>query len=297
MGFLRRKKKENTDGTDWQSGAYFGYPSSGGSPGLVPSGVISGPGISSADLASVYPRYAVPGPGSSLSRDSLRKALIDSSAAMKSQLLYGLFPPMPIFSPGPVSNTPPPLSTESREDPVRAWKRVYLHQSPYTNTWGMVSRASFESYGGGIAQAKCTKFSAPQIDFTHCSPGLDCTCGFYGWKKAEFEECPPSILSPEPWLEVDFYGKVIEHEWGYRAEYQQPLRLYVDESFFEFVGGKQVDHLNDWMVTSGVWSIENSLVPADSYGVPVAHKPTCLNPQTLAQQIGIPVVVNDVEFK
>jgi hypothetical protein len=54
----------------------------------------------------------------------------------------------------------------------------------------------------------------------HPEPG-DGQCGFYAWKPGE----------PFPWmagtwlLEVDLYGRVVEHERGYRAQKQRVLRI------------------------------------------------------------------------
>lgn len=307
MGFLRRKTKEQDDGSDRRTGTDSGHSSSPSSTGLVPGGVFSGPGIGSNDLARLYSQYAVPGSGSSLGRDTLSKALTDASAAMKNQMLYGSYSPIPspTFSHGPVSATPPaPLKTESREDPVRAWKRIRLQRG---NTWGMISRASLEPYNGSIAEAACSYSSL--VVSPHTSPGASCTCGFYGYKHTDFEDFHSSDNEMNPWLEVDFYGKVIECEKGYRAEYQQPLRLHVEESFFEFVGGKHIEH---YPYASYVGD-SNSLVRpyvqpyVRPYVLPsMDYRPAvegywctanCINPQTLAREIGIPVVVNGSEYK
>jgi hypothetical protein len=60
-------------------------------------------------------------------------------------------------------------------------------------------------------------------------PG-DGHCGFYAWKLGQ----------PFPWkagtwlLEVDLYGRVVEHEHGYRAQKQRVLRISpVPEAFCE----------------------------------------------------------------
>lgn len=60
-------------------------------------------------------------------------------------------------------------------------------------------------------------------------PG-DGQCGFYAWKLGQ----------PFPWmagtwlLEVDLYGRVVEHERGYRAQKQRVLRISpVPEAFCE----------------------------------------------------------------
>ena len=54
----------------------------------------------------------------------------------------------------------------------------------------------------------------------HAAPHETCTCGFYGVK--EKKDAIGIFVA-----EADFYGKVIEHEIGYRAEYQRILSVRV----------------------------------------------------------------------
>lgn len=54
----------------------------------------------------------------------------------------------------------------------------------------------------------------------HKRPTHDSKCGFYAWKHGE-----PFPFTARTWLlEVDLYGRVIEHEHGYRAQKQRVLR-------------------------------------------------------------------------
>jgi hypothetical protein len=312
LSFLRRKKKELDDGSDWSTGTDSRYPITGSSPGLVPGGSFPGPGSSTADYIAYLNSRVSPGVNTNwqqskpYSMADLGKLLTSSAMsipptgpvefarqALVSNVLYGnvIYGSTPTLVPSTPSE---PLETETREDPVRAWKRVKLERS---GEWEMVSRMSGETFGGGISEAACRTYYPSNHALQ--SPDDSCSCGFYGYKQIEFEDFAPRYGStPQPWLEVDFYGKVIECEKGFRAQYQQPLRLHVEESFFEFVGGKQINHQSDWMITTGVWTVPPSSVFDDpGYGVPVARKATCLTPNTLAQQIGIPVVVGGVEYK
>lgn len=51
-------------------------------------------------------------------------------------------------------------------------------------------------------------------------------CGWYGMKdRAEIDRGYYSYYSVYFVLEVEFYGKIIEHEKGYRAEYQRVLSV------------------------------------------------------------------------
>jgi len=60
-------------------------------------------------------------------------------------------------------------------------------------------------------------------------PG-DGNCGFYAWKPGQ-----PFPWTAGTWLmEVDLYGRVVEHERGYRAQKQRVLRISpVPEAFCE----------------------------------------------------------------
>ena len=66
----------------------------------------------------------------------------------------------------------------------------------------------------------------------HAAPDQNCHCGWYGWKDRQHEaEQQPRVFadaSDEPWAEVDFYGKVIEHEWGYRASRQRVMAIHLE---------------------------------------------------------------------
>lgn len=55
------------------------------------------------------------------------------------------------------------------------------------------------------------------------SPDLHCCCGFYGvkeWKQLDYQD------RTKYYMEVEFYGKIIVCERGYRAEKQRILAVY-----------------------------------------------------------------------
>jgi hypothetical protein len=103
-------------------------------------------------------------------------------------------------------------------EPIRAWRGVSLVYSADGITLGAMN----SQYGtfGTEATAEC---KAPDILYPRhgAAPGLNCTCGFYGVKK-KLDAFSGAFVA-----EVDFYGTVIEHERGYRAEYQRVLSLRV----------------------------------------------------------------------
>jgi hypothetical protein len=53
------------------------------------------------------------------------------------------------------------------------------------------------------------------------APHEECSCGFYGVKDKK------DVMGNTFVAEAEFYGKVIEHEKGYRAEYQRVLSVRV----------------------------------------------------------------------
>jgi hypothetical protein len=57
--------------------------------------------------------------------------------------------------------------------------------------------------------------------YVHGPPGLDCTCGFYAYVHRPAPEYSIVVL------EVELSGRVIEHETGYRAQFQRVLGCYL----------------------------------------------------------------------
>lgn len=68
------------------------------------------------------------------------------------------------------------------------------------------------------------------------TPKADCTCGFWGFKTMEeFANCAVSYNYVVCGI-VDMWGKVIETEHGYRAEYCYPRELWIMDSTYEELG-------------------------------------------------------------
>lgn len=57
----------------------------------------------------------------------------------------------------------------------------------------------------------------------HRAPALDCTCGFYALRTKP--ALSARVHAREWLLEVELYGTVIAHEYGYRAQYQRVRSL------------------------------------------------------------------------
>lgn len=67
-----------------------------------------------------------------------------------------------------------------------------------------------------INKAKCSV----KLASYHIAPVFDCVCGFYATKK------PPTAEETVAfWGEAELFGRVIYHEFGYRAEYAKVYAL------------------------------------------------------------------------
>jgi len=113
----------------------------------------------------------------------------------------------------------------------RAWR--YRHSQQGAELHSLNCYASglplgpcqWESAGSGWVVASCAAGPKPE----HLTPGEDCRCGFYAMKTLEvlLEEAPipPYLLGIPIDAEedtilgrVELAGKIVEHEFGYRAE-------------------------------------------------------------------------------
>jgi hypothetical protein len=83
----------------------------------------------------------------------------------------------------------------------------------------------------------------------HPAPTWGCVCGIYALNPSEgeaWQALMPQVeqQGPEPLMHVagvvQLWGRVIQHEQGYRAEYARPLRLLADPSL---VATSQIRHL------------------------------------------------------
>ena len=131
-----------------------------------------------------------------------------------------------------------PFPHAQRDEPLPALKAAYVrvagdriaftsltcHNGGTPVPYGAQDEAACYCGNGGYYGAYAISVlmgAAATAPVSHPRPGRDTSCGFYAWKPGE----------PVPWqekawlLEVDLYGRVIEHERGYRAQKQRVLRI------------------------------------------------------------------------
>ena len=137
----------------------------------------------------------------------------------------------------------PCLEVIEQSEPIRAWRglaialegnNVVLNAINSTNgnflavEHKAVCRASENGMFGYVpftfTMPGLTMLGSPPpikpVSGKHDAPHESCGCGFYGVK--DKSNAQGRIIA-----EVDLYGKVIEHELGYRAEYQRVLSVRV----------------------------------------------------------------------
>lgn len=80
----------------------------------------------------------------------------------------------------------------------------------------------------------------------HKSPSSDCSCGLYAVKELDSNLTIPFLLNLSRHIfgEVYLWGKIIEHDLGYRAQYAYPKRLFLNEY-------QSPENLLDYNVTLG----------------------------------------------
>lgn len=109
-------------------------------------------------------------------------------------------------------------------EPIKAWR---LAELGYAN-WQFSLQPILQNSDGLEKEA----FAKCNLNNLHFAPNQDCSCGFYSCK--DISSLHP--FSPFYWdrnsapmvlLEVELYGKVIEHERGYRAQYQRVMKVYL----------------------------------------------------------------------
>jgi len=89
---------------------------------------------------------------------------------------------------------------------IRNWRLGLNHRLP--SLFSMVRLSNgFTAWPYGILEAKCARFS-------HDAPSFDCTCGIYVAVKDYFDIYEGCLFGG-----VELFGKIIEHEYGYRAQY------------------------------------------------------------------------------
>lgn len=90
-----------------------------------------------------------------------------------------------------------------------------------------------------VSVARCVRTRGPaspsQDTCPHCQgslhevPVLGCHCGLWAFKTRELLESHLAISADHAVGEVALWGKLIEHEHGYRARFAYPTKLWADE--------------------------------------------------------------------
>jgi hypothetical protein len=101
-------------------------------------------------------------------------------------------------------------------EPIVAWRTWNLAISRGTFTLLPVGDNRIPWPYGTHARARCTRHRR------HRAPAADCTCGLHGSKAIPLLKRTrgPSVIG-----RAALWGRVVEHELGYRAEFAYPQRL------------------------------------------------------------------------
>jgi hypothetical protein len=123
----------------------------------------------------------------------------------------------------------------------RCWQVKWQGDQPelrsvyYSTVWpaGTPLRATCERRPSSLAEWIRGLFSRRAERPTHPAPSWGCQCGVYGFARLDMDELErsPQVAGRDPDRGVTalgvvlLWGRVIQHELGYRAEYARPLTL------------------------------------------------------------------------
>ena len=235
-----RKTQENHQGTRPIVGTGQG---AGLDPGLYAKITEQNQGASSGFVSSSHPPYAC---SDGIKRTDTPRMPTYTGYAPPNGSIYprlagsltGAWPGVEDYS------TAEPLPECEQEGAIRAWKRVTITN---IDEWGqdggrfpvVLSRYDKRPQTD-LAPARCQKMwgdgTLDTGNQVHEAPCARCRCGFYGWKERAHEDQQQPIGASgvngigttfEPWAEVDFTGTVVEHEFGYRAEFQRVMAIHM----------------------------------------------------------------------
>lgn len=133
--------------------------------------------------------------------------------------------------------TSPGIVTETSAEPIRAWKVARLVVSPSGRGVRLASLNELVTHPvEGTAHCTAMRFSTFRDLHSHHydAPHLDCTCGFYAWKTRE-QAAQMVSEGGLALLDIELFGKVIQHEHGYRAEKQRVLGVQIDPTCNHFM--------------------------------------------------------------
>jgi hypothetical protein len=100
----------------------------------------------------------------------------------------------------------------------------YVQHTSQSGIQHVLSILHYQDWTGEMMQSFCTVADQEK----HSTPHQDCTCGFYAYKNIasmdgmSVRKGFPNHLAV---IVVGGYGRVVEHEKGFRSEYMQPLSV------------------------------------------------------------------------
>ena len=122
-----------------------------------------------------------------------------------------------------------PEEAEKRTEPIVGWRVWNLDDDP---TYGPLLLPAGSGSGAWwprhAEEARCTLFSLFRLGKgkNHEAPDPACSCGIYAARSLEIFERPRPAWPPPPVVgTVSLWGRVVEHEFGWRARFAYPARL------------------------------------------------------------------------
>jgi len=130
---------------------------------------------------------------------------------------------------------------------------IVAHRVWYWDDEGLKSPINGEPWlPNQPASAGCLRYPTR---WRHRVPANDCTCGVYAWKSIDKGRIKDDALHGEVYL----WGKIWEHEIGYRAQYAYPKSLVIPPGTVHWPLGKI-----EWMAEA-----EKRLQPLVAYKVDI----------------------------
>ena len=143
--------------------------------------------------------------------------------------------PYPAHTPrgGPSLSPRLDLPTEQSDEPIRAYRAAVLDRLDGKLVLRSVVTAQHktvppEGYAYCAKDDAWQRFSGGPPPWSHEAPDDGCSCGWYGTPSYATNPYPIDVISGNRvGLEVEFFGKIVKHELGWRAQYQRILAVDV----------------------------------------------------------------------
>ena len=114
------------------------------------------------------------------------------------------------------------------EEPIQGWRVWHVGVEADGTPRLLPAGSGVDAWKPGVAvEARCAVGRVLSLGRpAHTSPGSSCTCGVYASRSIEdFERTAPAYPGPTVVGTVSLWGRVIEHERGWRARYAYPSRI------------------------------------------------------------------------